>query len=123
GLAPAAAAPWEKVTPLIDVYKKTEGIVQVFQPVVHEGVIYLAALRTQTQAPRYSLLLLRLTAEGDRKEGQPIELAVRRPAEGRKSAVVIRGTAACIHQERYYLGTDADGIFGFPLDLGAPERI
>ena len=52
----------------------------------------------------------------------PLE-AWRAPGPSELRVSLTLGTAACIHQNCYYLGTRAQGIFAFPLDGGLPQQI
>ncbi len=121
-----AAAPWEKATPLINVFPGQKGIVWLQQPVVHQETVCLAAVRVEDRPRRYTTQLLQLPLAGGRRlEGRPIAVDIRlapgnRPGSGRNLHF---GSSACLAAGRYFLGTFEYGIFAFPLDGGIPERI
>jgi hypothetical protein len=113
---------------LIDLYPHKEGLLWLYQPVVDKGTINVAAIEMSDSPPRQFALLLRFTPGEDGKwESRKIEVPSRgKPwlEDGRhRMYSAYFGTAACVHQGRYYLGTKDLGIYVFPLDGSAPERI
>ncbi len=127
---PATVVPWSKVMTLIDVQPNTKGILWLQRPVVHEGSVYTAAVRMEEMGTKFALQLLRLTpGKLERWEGKPLAVTLRLPATtglpttGPNRHGLNFGSAAHIHQDRYYLGTKGHGIFVFPFDNGPPERI
>jgi hypothetical protein len=113
---------------LIDLYPHKEGLLWLYQPVVDEGTVNVAAIEMSGTPPGQRALLLRFTPGKQGKwESRKIEVPSRgRPwtEDGRfRMYGAYFGTAACVHQGRYYLGTRGLGIFAFPFDGSAPERI
>ncbi|HEY7158295.1 MAG TPA: hypothetical protein VH575_30360 [Gemmataceae bacterium] len=114
---------------LIDVYPNKEGIVWLHQPVVDKGTIYVAGIELREKPLRHAVRLVRLTLDKEGKwEGRKIEVSLRnQPWAGSKDNQfrlgIYFGTSACVHDGHYYLGTRGHGIFAFPFDDGAPERI
>jgi hypothetical protein len=128
-VGPKPLAPWEKVITLIDVQANKEGIVWVQRPVVHEGAVYTAGVVTGGKPNQFFVQLLKLTpVEGGQREGKRAEVSLRfQPWAGTPDNPfrlgINFGTSACVHQNRYYLGTKGHGIFALPFDDGEPERI
>lgn len=117
-----------KVQTLIDLYPHKDGLLWLYQPIVQDGTINVAAVEVSGSPPRYHALLLRFTpGEGGRWESRKIEV----PSRGKPWTEDGRfrmygsyfGMAACVYQDRYYLGTKDLGIYVFPFDGSAPERI
>jgi hypothetical protein len=116
---------------LIDLHRHKEGLLWLYQPVVDKGTINVAAIEMSGSPPRQFALLLRITPGEDGKwESRKIEVPSRgKPwIEGGLSGSARSyggyfGMAACVHQGRYYLGTKDLGIYVFPFDDSAPERI
>jgi hypothetical protein len=129
GIGPAPAAPWEKVTTLLDVSRNTKGIFWVQRPVVHDGAVFAAAFRGVALPSTAAVQLVRLIpGKTDKFEGKLLEISFKlgerggaAPGTNRNSLAF--GSSACIQQGCYYLGTKQDGIFVFPLDGEKPERI
>lgn len=125
----AATTPWEKVTTLLDVQANTQGILWLQQPMVHEGAVYVTAVRMEQRPVQFSVQLLKLTPGNDPWEGKPLALSLRLPNRtglptiGPKRHGIDFAATACIHQGKYYLGTRENGIFVFPFDGSLPERI
>jgi hypothetical protein len=127
-IGPPPTTPWKTADNLIDVYPNKDGIVWLQQPVVHKGAVYVAAIRVEGTPAKHSVQLLRLTPGEGKWEGRKVEVSLLfQPWAGTKESPfrlnVSFGTAACVHENRYYLGTKKDGIFAFPFDDGIPERI
>ena len=89
----------------------------------------MAAVRMDGMPAKYSIQLLRLTpGKTDKMEERPLEVALSFQPWGSQGDRRFRqpipfGTAACVAQSRYFLGTKTHGIFAFPLDGATPERI
>jgi len=128
-IGPAPIIAWKKLDTLIDIRANKEGIVWIQRPVVHEGAVYTAAICFEGTPPKHYVQLLKLSPdEGGKWEGRKVEISLPfQPWGGTKEKPfrlnVNFGTAACVYQNRYYLGTNAHGIFAFPFDDGLPERI
>jgi len=128
-IGPAPIIAWKKLDTLIDIRANKDGIVWIQRPVVHEGAVYAAAIRYEGSPPKHYVQLLKLSPDEVGKwEGRKVEISLPfQPWAGTKEKPfrlnVNFGTAACVHQNRYYLGTNAHGIFAFPFDDGLPERI
>ncbi len=127
-VGPPPTAPWKSVEELIDVYTNKEGIVWIQRPVVHDGVVCVAAVRFEGDPAKHYIQLLRLTPGKGKWEGRKIEVPLPfRPWGGTKEKPfrlgIAFGTAACVHEDRYYLGTNGHGILAFPFDDGLPVRI
>lgn len=116
-----------KAQTLIDVYANEDGLLWLYQPVVNAGIVNVAAVEMSGSPPRQFALLLRFTPGEGKWESRKVEVPSRgRPwIEGRRFRMnsTYFGTAACVHQGRYYLGTRGLGIFVFPFDGGPVERI
>jgi hypothetical protein len=128
-IGPPPTIAWKKLDTLIDVKANKDGIVWIQRPVVHEGVVYTAVIRYEGTPPKHYVQLLKLSLdEGGKWEGRKVEISLPfKPWAGTKENPsrlnVNFGTAACVYQDRYYLGTNAHGIFAFPFNDGLPERI
>jgi hypothetical protein len=128
-VGPPPKAPWEKVELLLDVYENKQGTVWLQQPVVHDGAVWVAAIAVEGEPVKHFVHLIRFTPGGEAKrEGRRLEIALPfQPWAGSKERPfrlnVSFGTTACVHKDRYYLGTKKDGIFAFPLTGDLPERI
>jgi hypothetical protein len=128
-LAPELFTKLSGAETLIDVHANKEGNVWLQQPVVADGMVYLAVLTFQDSPLRHGVHLLRLTpGKAERWEGRPVEVSLGfRPWMGqgdkRFRLGISFGTCACVHKGRYYLGTQKHGIFAFPFDDSSPERI
>jgi hypothetical protein len=119
-----------KAQTLIDVYPNKEGLIWFYQPVVDAGTVNVAAIEMSGSPPRSFALLVRLSTGKDGKwESRKVEVPFRNQPWLQSGNKQLRmngpyfGTAACVYQDRYYLGTRGLGIFVFPFDGGEVERI
>lgn len=135
---PPAAAPWTRAECLLDVKSNTQGLVWIQQPVAHEGAVLAAGVRytpgregiagAPDGPPAHAVVLVRLTPGQPPREGRPLSVTLPfHPWAGSRDSRfrlnVSLGTAACVHQDRYWLGTHRHGLMAFPLDGGPPERL
>jgi hypothetical protein len=120
--APAiTVTPWHSARELLDVIQAETGTEIIFQPLVSGGIVYTIAGGENSDRTQFIQLLSFSIPDGQKT---PLGKMTLEPGWGsRRGHPNSFATSSCLGDGRYFLGTEQQGIFAFPLGGGEVERI
>jgi WD40 repeat protein len=124
-LAGPPAKPWKEAEEVLDLRRTRNGLLWVFKPLVHEGIVYAAVAGAEKESEKQYVQLLRYDPDrGDKALGKKFFVETGyKPWTDDLPWSTYFGQGACIHDKAYFLATRNRGILRFSLDGDSVEQI
>jgi hypothetical protein len=110
--------PWKETTEILDIRRAGNGLLWVFKPLLHEGVVYAVVAGDEKESGKQYLQLLSYLPDREEKalgKKLAIETGYKRWADNFPVSTYF-GQGACVYDGWYYLATRNRGVLRFSLD-------
>ncbi len=117
--------PWNDAQEILDLRRVRNGLLWVFKPLLHEGVVYAAVAGEEKEGGKQYLQLLSYRPDrGEKALGKKLFVETGYKLwTGDFPSSTYFGQGACVHDGWYYLATRNRGILRFSLDGDNAEVI